>query len=344
LPRCGIVVGNPLPAAGCRAFPRRYIRQRKAPKGFRMAIRRSIVRGTVIATGLLAIPAAIGLAATAQPELIVRVESLYNDISLFKDGNGYYILAFGAKRLNYVESRVNPRDELELPVYYTQSMTAGLAYAAELKDAAIIGLGGGRTAWYLHKSVRGLNMTAAELDPEVVKIAGEYLNVHEEPGFDIDVRDGRIWLKKTDGLYDFILVDAYRGSFVPFHLLTSEFYKLVASKLKPGGVAAQNVEPSTMLFDSAVATIKSAFDHVDFYRGAGNIVIIAYNGPEKSEAELAKVAAERQATYGFRYDLTEIVSRRFAPEYDTTTAALTDDFAPVDDLKATARHNERPDL
>jgi spermidine synthase len=303
--------------------------------------RRRLLTGPALALALSAVPAGIGLAAVGGTELVVRVESLYNDISLFKDANGYYILTFGAKRLNYVESRVNPKDELELPVYYTQSMTAGLAYAEKLEDAAIIGLGGGRTAWYLHKSVPGLKMTAAELDPEVVKIAEKYLNIREEPGFDIDIRDGRIWLKKTDGLYDFILVDAYRGSFVPFHLLTSEFYKLVASKLKPGGVAAQNVEPSTMLFDSAVATIKSAFDNVEFYKGAGNIVIIAYNGPAKERAELERIAAERQAKYGFRYDLTEVVSRRFDPDYDKSTEPLTDDFAPVDDLKATARHNDR---
>ena len=60
---------------------------------------------------------------------------------------------------------VNPNDELDLPVYYTQSMTAGLAYASHLDEAAIIGLGGGRTAWYHHKSVPELKMTAVELDP-----------------------------------------------------------------------------------------------------------------------------------------------------------------------------------
>jgi len=291
-----------------------------------------------------AIPLSLGLvslAATNGWELVIRVESLYNDISLFKTEKGYYVLTFGAKRLNYVESRINPKDELELPVTYTQSMTVGLAYAGEVGDAVMIGLGGGRTSWYLHKSIPDLKVTAVELDPEVVRITGKFLNVHEEPGYAIDVRDGRVWLKKNDALHDFILIDAYRGSFVPFHLLTSEFYKLVASRLKPGGVAAQNVEPSTMLFDSAVATIKTAFEHVDFYSGDGNIVVIAYNGPEKFPAELQRVAEERQAKFGFRYNLGELLTRKFDPPYDKSAKPLTDDFAPVDDLKATARHNER---
>jgi hypothetical protein len=66
------------------------------------------------------------------PGLVTKVESLYNDIYLYRQANGNYLLSFGAKRLRYVESIVNPNDELELPVYYTQSMTAGLAYAAGL--------------------------------------------------------------------------------------------------------------------------------------------------------------------------------------------------------------------
>lgn len=199
---------------------------------------------------------------------------------------------------------------------------------------------GGRTAWYLHKSVPALSMKAVELDPDVVRIAETYLNVRQEPGFSIDIRDGRVWLARSKDMFDYILVDAYRGPFVPFHLLTKEFYELVEAHLEPGGVVAQNVEPSTMLFDSAVATIGAVFDHLDFYEGHGNIVILAYDGPKKSDEELARVAAERQAQYGFRYDLPVLLKRKFEPSF-AKAEALTDDFAPVEYLKAVERHNEK---
>jgi spermidine synthase len=281
-------------------------------------------------------------AANAEPGLIDKVASLYNDIYLYKQDDGNFMLSFGAKRLRYVESIVDPKDELDLPVEYTQSMTgAALAYAAGLDDAAIIGLGGGRTAWYLHKSVPDLSFTAVELDPEVARITDRYFGVRPEKNFDVQISDGRVWLTRSDRKFDIILVDAYRGPFVPFHLLTSEFYKLVADHLKPGGIAVQNVEPTTMLFDSAVATIKSAFAHTVFLYGGGNIVIVGYNGPEKDEATLQKIAAERQGRYHFRYPLTDILSRRFQPALDDKTAPLTDDFAPVEYLKAIARHNEK---
>jgi len=287
-------------------------------------------------------PSTPAVATTADPALVTRVESLYNDISVYRRADGYLMLSFGAKRLHYVESIVNPADQLELPVTYTQSMVAGaLAYPAELKDAAIIGLGGGRTAWYLHKSVPELSFTAVELDPEVARLAATYFGVKPEPNFDIAISDGRVYFARADKTFDVILIDAYRGPFVPFHLLTTEFYKLIAAHLKPGGVAVQNVEPTTMLFDSAVATVKSAFEHIVFLSGEGNIVIVAYNGPEKDDATLQRVAAERQAKYGFRYDLPMLLKRRFEPAWNTATKPLTDDFAPVEYIKAIERHNER---
>jgi spermidine synthase len=295
----------------------------------------------VLALALLAIDRAGAFVSNDGLTIVETVESLYNDITLYRRSDGYYVLTFGAKRLHYVESIVNPKDELELPVYYTQSMTAGLAYAAGLDDAAIIGLGGGRTAWYFHKSVPALHMTAVELDPDVARLAEKFLNVRVEPNFDIAIKDGRVYLSRNDKLFDVILIDAYRGPFVPFHLLTTEFYKLVGAHLKPGGVAVQNVEPTTMLFDSAVATIKAAFDHVVFFEGNGNIVVLAYDGPEKGEATIEKLAAERQIKYDFRYDLAGILGRRFAPRLDETTKPLTDDFAPVEYLKAVERHNEK---
>ena len=241
---------------------------------------------------------------------VTHVESLYNDITVTKQSDGNLLLAFGAKRLDYIESVVNPNDELDLPVYYTQSMTAGIAYAPTLEDAAIIGLGGGRTAWYHHKSIPELKFTAAELDPEVARLAETYFRVKPEKNFDIAIEDGRVWLSRSEQKFDIILVDAYRGPFVPFHLLTTEFYKLVSDHLTPGGVAVQNVAPATMLFDSAVATIGSAFQNLEFFDSGGNIVIVAYDGPKRDEAELRRIASERQAQYHFRYDLKSILDRR----------------------------------
>jgi spermidine synthase len=280
-------------------------------------------------------------ARAVEDTLVEKIESLYNDIYLYRRSDGYYILSFGARRLHYVESVVNPHDELELPVSYTRAMTAVSLYAAGLNDAAMIGLGGGRTSWYLHKSIPELRLSAAELDPAVVRIDAQYFGVKSEPNFEINTIDGRVFLARTDKSFDIVLVDAYRGPFVPFHLLTREFFTLAKKRLKPGGALVQNVEPSTMLFDSAVATISNVFTNLDFYKGEGNIVIVAYDGARKSAADLRRVAGERQGKYNFRYDMSKLLDLQFSPRVDWSKQPLTDDFAPTEYLRAIERHNEK---
>jgi spermidine synthase len=136
------------------------------------------------------------------------------------------------------------------------------------------------------------------------------------------------------------MIDAYRGPFVPFHLLTKEFYNLVKSRLTPGGVVVQNIEPSTMLFDSASATLKSVFPSVDLYDGGGNVVAIAYEGPSLRQAELLQRAAAAQERYKPRYDLrTMVAARRVLGQ--PAGKVMTDDFAPVETLRAIEQKNEK---
>jgi len=150
-----------------------------------------------------------------------------------------------------------------------------------------------------------------------------------------------VFLNQSKDKYDVILLDAYRGPFVPFHLTTQEFYRLVKSRLSEGGVVAQNVEPSTMFFDSAYATMKSVFDQVDAIEASGNVVLIGYAGPKLSSQDLARKAAAAQDRLKMRYDLRELVKARRDVTIAADAKVLTDDFAPVEMLKTVKRHNEK---
>ena len=143
------------------------------------------------------------------------------------------------------------------------------------------------------------------------------------------------------------MIDAYRGPFVPFHLLTKEFYQIVKSHLAEGGVVAQNIEPSTMLFDSAAKTIHAVFPQVDFYVAGGNVVTIAYDGPPQSKDDLDRTAHERDSAYKLRYSLHDMLAQRRQIQIeggsviDPKATVLTDDFAPVEALKAIEAHNRK---
>ena len=158
-----------------------------------------------------------------QRKLLESKESLYNNIYIY--GQGPYVsLTFGYNRNIYTESIYNTLDDRDLPVEYTRAMTASLIYAKNLHSILEIGFGGGRTSWYLHRFLPDVAVTSVELDPTVIELAHKYFGIKEEPNFHVANRDGRIFLADSKERYDIILIDAYRGPFVPFHLLTKEFY------------------------------------------------------------------------------------------------------------------------
>jgi len=293
--------------------------------------------------------ALVGVAAAPAQDsrnLLESKESLYNNIYVYEQPP-YVSMTFGHNRRIYTESVYNTRDDRDLPVEYTRFMTASLMYAKDVHSVLEIGFGGGRTSWYLHRYLPNVQVTSVELDPTVVELARKYFGIKEEPNFQLVNRDGRLFLQESKEHYDLILIDAYRGPFVPFHLLTKEFYQIAREHLADGGVVAQNVEPSTMLFDSAVKTINAVFPQLDFYRADGNIVTVAYDGAERKPEDLAGVARDRDKAYGLRYSLLEMLSQRRHIQIaggnviDPNAKVLTDDFAPVETLKNIERHNRK---
>lgn len=284
-------------------------------------------------------------AGNSDETLIFSKESLYNNIYVYRRGP-YVALTFGHNRTIYTESVCNTWDELELPVLYTQYMTVGLAYVPEVHSILEIGFGGGRTSWYLHRTLPGVSLTTVELDPAIIDIAKKYFGIKEEHDFHVQNDDGRLFLTKTKEHYDIIMLDAYRGPFVPFHLLTKEFYGIVRSHLNPGGVMVQNIEPSTMLFDSSVATIGSVFPNLEFYKAEGNIVVLAYDGAARDPRQLFQLAGQRDAAWHPRYHLTDLLGVRqpyaaIRQALAPNAKVLTDDFAPVEYLKAIENHNRK---
>ena len=280
--------------------------------------------------------------ALAEPVLIAKRESVYNNIYIFREGP-IITMTFGHNRALYTETVYDTRDEFALPSRYTRYMTAVLAYAGEVDRVLEIGFGGGRTAWYLHRTMPELAVVSVELDAEVFELAKQHFGVRLEPNFNVSIEDGRRYILRRKEQWPVILIDAYRSAFVPFHLLTTEFYRLVKTRVRPGGAVAQNVEPNTMMFDAALVTIGKVFDHVDLYDAGGNVVMIAYDGPRREQARLASTAARLDDTFGFKYPLSEMISQRRSVERLPDTEALTDDFAPVESLRAIKRHNRKLD-
>ncbi|MEZ6021890.1 MAG: fused MFS/spermidine synthase [Hyphomonadaceae bacterium] len=289
--------------------------------------RRALAGGLLALMGAGAAPQAFAQA--AQFGRVARRESQYATTYIDRDGP-YLAMRFGINNCLFTESLYNPADATELPVTYTQFVTVALAYTAQARNVAEIGLGGGRIASYLHDFIPTTNVTCVELDPGVVELAQRYFGVRQGPRLRIVTRDGRVFMARARDRYDIIIVDAYQGTLVPFHLVTREFYTILKNKLTPGGAVAQNISPDVLDLNRMVATARAVFANVDLYRAEGNWVLIAYDGPPKTTAQLNARAATLQQQYDLRYPLAAMLRGRRANAGEGGDARpFTDDFAPV---------------
>jgi len=104
------------------------------------------------------------------------------------------------------------------------------------RDIAVIGLGAGTLAVYTRP---GQTMDFYELDPEMYTIAKKYFSYLS--GAQGKLRfffgDARQTLaQEKDRKYDLLIVDAFGGDAIPFHLLTTEAINLYVQHLNKGGI------------------------------------------------------------------------------------------------------------
>lgn len=279
------------------------------------------------------------------PRVIDRLKSAYNDIEVVQDGTRISLL-FRVGRCLFTESEYDAAQPDFLPVEYTRFATTALIYPPRLNRFLEIGLGGGRTVSYLHRFVPSLSITTVEIDPGVVDMAKKHFGVREDARLRIVVDDGRRYAMQTQATYDVIFVDAFRGTWVPETLTTVEFFQLLKSRLNPGGAVAQNVEPTTLFYDRMVATLQAVFTNVDAYASGQdtefqNTVLVAYDGPRLTRAQVAARARAMQRRYRFRHDLTALAAVRRPLTAQSGAQPLRDGFEGANTALMIDRANDR---
>jgi spermidine synthase len=272
---------------------------------------------------------------------LAHVEGQYNDIYVIKRGTELLMTA-RLKGWNYTESRINLADRDVILANYLRMMTTALAYAPRVDQILLVGLGGGVLTNYLGRFLPDAQIDSVEIDPGVVETAKTWFGVKETERMPVVESDGRVFLNRHNRLYDVVLVDAYIGGSVPFHLMTKEFYTLLKRRLAPGGGAVFNIHEPNRLFAVSVRTLQTVFATVDLYHsGFGEVAVVATDAPRATEA-VARRAAELQKKYGFRHALPELLAQR--SELDPGAGeVLTDDFAPVDVYVADGPQRKKSD-
>ncbi len=248
-------------------------------------------------------------------------------------------------------------DPVELYLPYSQLMLVSLALPAEPRRALILGHGGGSLAKWLAKRWPELELDIVEVDPSVVRLAGEYFGYPGAPRHRIHVKDARVFLRSSAVRYDLIWLDVFARHLIPFHLTTQEFFTELRSHLSPGGVLAINLASSGEGPDRAraravVTTLRTVFPDIEAYGvkgpwrtnqpGAQNLLFFA-GGPVAElrdpgfPVKLSLLAADRKVPI----EAIGLLSSRLELDWPSGIV-LTDDYAPYDLLVGRDR-DARPD-
>lgn len=113
----------------------------------------------------------------------------------------------------------------------------GFLRQARAKHILLIGCGGGTLATMLAKS--GVTATMLDIDPLSFELARRYF--HLPKSIACHAADGAAFLRRQTMRYDAIVLDAWSDGGVPRHLLTTAFFRLVTSRLSPGGIFLINM-------------------------------------------------------------------------------------------------------
>ena len=285
----------------------------------------------------------LGLTCVLLPVTSSESSVLYEDQSLYhyirvEESGPVRTLLFRRRGSDYDESVVDTAEPLRLVMYYSRLMYAGLLFTPEPKRVLVVGLGGGTlsrvTAHYFPEA----DVDSIELDPEVAKLAKKYFLFRETQHVRLFVRDGRVHVKsltRGNTKYDIIMLDAFRGGYIPYHLTTKEFLEECRSILSPNGVVVANLRPGFLLYEYQRRTFAKVFKSQYAFGGGSNKILVAcFEKTSLTEQELKERAAKLQERHDFSFDMKSIASE-YDPEIDYPTAGeiLVDGYAPANILR-----------
>ncbi len=178
------------------------------------------------------------------PGLVYEEESTYHFIQVVQEPYGdcpdaYHLYLNEGIGVHSVKC---PDPQKDIRGYWTYMAAAPLWMddPQSLRDVLIIGLAGGTMARQMLDAFPAARIDGVEIDGAVVEAGRRYFD-NANPALRPIVMDGRVWLSVTDKRYDLIQIDAYRQPYIPFHLVTREFFEAVYDHLGDDGVLAVNV-------------------------------------------------------------------------------------------------------
>ncbi len=254
----------------------------------------------------------------------------------------------GQQRILYLngfpQSGMDRDDPTRLVFAYTQYFHLGPVANPDVANVLFVGGGGFSGPKSFLATYPNVHVDVVEIDPDVIDVAYRFFEVKQDPRLTVYNEDGRVYLSETTKYYDMIVLDAYAKTYVPFHLMTVEFFQLLSSRLTDRGMVVSNLIGSLVGDTSdiiraeyrtvtAVLPNAAVFSTTNLGLGFVQNIILVFNRasiPYLSDLLASPQATSRAAALPIPSDyLSHLFSEQLLTE---DVPLLTDNFAPVESL------------
>ena len=277
-------------------------------------------------------------ASSTYADVIHQERSLYRNI-LVEESGDLRCLKFDEKARKSSQSCMYKSNPQKLVFNYTKLTFASLLMIENPKNVLIIGLGGGTLSNVIHELYPTATIKNVEIDPAVIKVARDYFNFIETDKVTSKVQDGRIFIKRAalkKQQYDWIILDAFNGDYIPEHLLTKEFFEEVKSVLSPNGIVAANTFSSSKLYQHESATYHAVFGdfiNVSTEKNSNRIILAGFDKLPTSQSISLRVKKLQPLLSPYDIDIKAISegmkSTKNNHDWPSDTKILTDQYSPA---------------
>ena len=293
---------------------------------------------------------ALGAAALARPAaasetVLAETVSKYNRIRVSERGTVRTMYFVGDDGTQFIESRLDRARPKSLDLDYTRTMMAGFLLQPRPRRLLMLGLGGGGMSNYLRGRFPELEIDAVDIDPEVARLAQEFFDVpKDDPRYRVHVADARLFVERAppDVRWDMIMLDTFRGVFVPYHLKTEEFYRSCLARLSPQGVVVANLHNVTRMYPHDRQTMAAVFpQRYSFVSEGGNQTTLVASAAQERAGVYQIRDNARAVQPKFDADVLGLAARYYVRrDWELTAEVLRDDFKPAELEAAAGRHNQ----
>ncbi len=195
----------------------------------------------------IAAPAALALALAipvgtikdaGDDEVLYEAETTHQYARVVEREDGTRVLELNEGQA--VHSLYRPGEYLTGDYWDGHLVLPAAADAEPPERIAILGNAGGTVARAFGRYFPETTVDAVEIDSELTGLGRRFLGLRN-PRMHVYDEDARPWLRRAEGGYDAIMVDAYRQPYIPFYLTTREFFDLTRERLGEDGVTIVNV-------------------------------------------------------------------------------------------------------